>query len=112
VYATDGTLLAAVERKSLDNLASTLSDGSLAFQLQRLTEIPLGAIVVEARYGALFKLEHVNGSWLADQLARLQVRYPEVQITYADSRPHAEDWTYRFLTAALADSTGPADVTD
>ncbi|MGH9030078.1 MAG: ERCC4 domain-containing protein, partial [Acidimicrobiales bacterium] len=112
VYGPDGTLLAAVERKSLENLASTLSDGSLAFQLQRLTEIPLGAIVVEARYGALFKLEHVNGNWLADQLARLQVRYPEVQITYADSRPHAEDWTYRFLTAALADATGPTETSD
>jgi hypothetical protein len=35
-----------------------------------------------------------------------------VQITFTDSRPHAEDWTYRFLTAALADSTGPADVTN
>ena len=112
VYAPDGTLLAAVERKSLDNLASTLSDGSLAFQLQRLTELPLAAIVVEARYGALFKLEHVNGNWLADQLARLQVRYPEVQLTFADSRPHAEDWTYRFLTAALGDATGPADIAD
>jgi hypothetical protein len=72
----DGRLLAAVERKSLDNLAATLSDGTLAFQLQRLAELPLAAIVVEARYSALFKLEHVNGSWLADQLTRLQVRYP------------------------------------
>ena len=78
VHAPDGTLLAAVERKSLDNLASTLSDGTLAFQLQRLAELPLAAVVVEARYSALFKLEHVNGNWLADQLARLQVRYPEI----------------------------------
>jgi ERCC4 domain len=112
MYAPDGGLLAAVERKSLDNLASTLSDGTLAFQLQRLTEIPLAAIVVEARYGALFKLEHVNGNWLADQLARLQVRYPEVQLTFADSRPHAEDWTYRFLTAALADADSPANASN
>ena len=107
VYAPDGTLLAGVERKSLDNLASTLSDGTLAFQLQRLAELPLAAVVVEARYGALFKLEHVNGNWLADQLARLQVRYPEIQLTFADSRPHAEDWTYRFLAAALADNASP-----
>ena len=112
VYAPEGALVAAVERKSLDNLASTLSDGTLAFQLQRLTELPLAAIVVEARYGALFKLEHVNGNWLADQLARLQVRYPEVQLVFADSRPHAEDWTYRFLTAALADASDPANVGD
>jgi hypothetical protein len=67
VHRPDGALVAAVERKSLDNLASTLSDASLAFQVQRLTELPLAAIVVEARYGALFKLEHVNGNWLADQ---------------------------------------------
>jgi hypothetical protein len=69
----------------------------------------LPAVVVEARYGALFKLEHVNGNWLADQLVRLHARYPEVQITYADSRAHAEDWTYRYLTAALADATDPIE---
>jgi len=109
VHASDGRLLAAVERKSLDNLASTLSDGTLAFQLQRLAELPLAAVVIEARYGAVFKLEHVNGNWLADQLARLHVRYPEIQVTFADSRRHAEDWTYRFLTAALADTDAPAD---
>ena len=108
IHAPDGRLLAAVERKSLDNLAATLSDGALAFQLQRLAELPLAAIVVEARYSALFKLEHVNGNWLADQLARLQVRYPEVQLVFADSRRYAEDWTYRFLSTALADTATPA----
>jgi hypothetical protein len=112
IYAPNGALLAAVERKSLDNLASTLSDGSLAFQLQRLAELPLAAVVVEASYGALFKLEHVDGNWLADQLARLQVRYPEVQLTFGGTRPHAEDWTYRFLTAALADTSTPVAQSD
>ncbi len=67
--AANGAVLAAVERKSLDNLAATLSDGTLAFQLQRLSELPLAAVVVESRYSALYKLEHVNGNWLADQLA-------------------------------------------
>jgi ERCC4 domain len=87
IHADDGRLLAAVERKSLDNLAATLSDGTLAFQLQRLAELPLGAIVVEARYSALFKLEHVNGNWLADQLARLQVRYPGLPIVFRHTPP-------------------------
>jgi len=105
VQATDGAVLAAVERKSLDNLAATLSDGTLAFQLQRLAELPLAAVVIEARYSALYKLEHVNGSWLADQLARLEVRYPEVHLVFADSRRFAEEWTYRFLTTALADAS-------
>ena len=107
VQTTDGSLLAAVERKSLDNLAATLSDGTLASQMQRLAELPLAAVVVEARYSALYKLEHVNGNWLADQLARLEVRYPEVHLVFADSRRYAEDWTYRFLTTAVADTTDP-----
>ena len=108
IHAPDGRLLAAVERKSLDDLASTLSDGSLAFQLQRLAELPLAAIVVEARYSALFKLEHVDGTWLADQLTRLQVRYPGIPIVFADTRRHAEDWTHRFLTTALTDAAEPS----
>jgi ERCC4-type nuclease len=101
-------VLAAVERKSLENLAATLSDGTLAFQMQRLAELPLAAVVVEARYSALYKLEHVNGSWLADQLARLEVRYPEVHLVFADSRRFAEEWTYRFLTTAVADASDPS----
>ncbi len=104
IHTPDGDVLAAVERKSLSNLAASLSDGTLAFQLQRLAELPHAAVVIEARYSALYKLEHVDGSWLADQLARLQVRYPEVQLFFADSRRHAEDWTCRFVSAALADA--------
>ena len=38
-------------------------------------------------------------------LARLQVRYPKVQVVFADSRRFAEEWTYRFLAAALGDAT-------
>jgi hypothetical protein len=59
---------------------------------------------VEGRYSALFRLEHVPGAFIADALARLQVRYPEIQVVFADSRKFAEEWTYRFLAAALADS--------
>ena len=106
VHAEDGTLLAAVERKSLENLAGTLSDGTLAFQMQRLSELPLAAVVVEGRYSGLYKLEHVSGAWLADQLSRLEVRYAEVRVVFADSRRFAEDWTHRFLSSALADAEG------
>jgi ERCC4 domain len=106
VRGDQGELLAAVERKTLEDLASALSEGTLAFQLQRLAELPLAAVVVEGRYPALFKLEREHGTWLADVLARLQVRYPEVQVIFADSRRFAEEWTYRFLAAALADAGG------
>ena len=66
-------------------------DGTLGFQMQRLSELQAAAVVVEGRYSALFKLEHVPGAWLADVLARLQVRYPEVQVVFADSRKFAEE---------------------
>jgi len=102
----EGTIVAAVERKSLENLATTLSDGTLAFQMQCLAELPLSAVVVEGRYPALLASRHVPGGWLGDVLARLQVRYPEVQVVFADSRRFAEEWTYRFLAAAIADAPG------
>ena len=38
----------------------------------------------------------------------MQVRYPEVQVLFADTGAFAEDWTYPFLAAALADAD-PSD---
>jgi hypothetical protein len=101
--------LAVVERKTIENLASSLSDGTLAFQMQRLSEVPLAAIVVEGRYASIVGAKHAPGEWLADILARLQVRYPEVQVVFADSRRFAEEWTYRFLASALADAAAPPE---
>jgi hypothetical protein len=49
-------LVASVERKTLENLASSLSDGTLGFQMQRLAEVPRAAVVVEANYPDLFRL--------------------------------------------------------
>lgn len=67
--------------------------------------------MIEARYSALYKLKHVDGGWLTDQLTLLQARYPETPLVFADARRYAEDFTYRFLTTALADAAapGPAD---
>ena len=39
--------LTEAERKTLENLATSLSDGTLAFQLQRLADVGHAAIVVE-----------------------------------------------------------------
>jgi ERCC4 domain-containing protein len=104
----EGDPIATVERKTIENFATSLSDGSLAFQMQRLSEVPAAAVVVEARYSELFKRKHVSGAWLADMLARLQLRYQEVPIVFADSRKFAEEWTYRFLAAALAEAPAQA----
>jgi ERCC4-type nuclease len=83
--------MAVVERKTLENFVSCLSDGTLEFQLQRLGEVPLAAVVVEGRYSELFRLQHVDPAWIADVLARLNARYPEIQVTFADSRKFAEE---------------------
>ena len=44
--------IAVVERKTLENLVASLSDGTMAFQMQRLGEVGRAAVVVEGRYSA------------------------------------------------------------
>jgi ERCC4-type nuclease len=105
----DGTVLAAVERKSLADLASDLVDGSLAFQMAELASLWRAAVVVEDRYAALFNIERVRRGFLPEVVARLQVRYPSVPIVFCDTRPLAEQWTYRFLGAALAEHAASPD---
>lgn len=99
----DGALVAAVERKSLDDLARSLVDGRLAGQLAELSTVAHAAVVVEERYSKLFSLEFVKPGFVADLLARVQVRWPSVPIFFAETRPFAEEWTFRFLGAALSE---------
>ncbi|HEX6676235.1 MAG TPA: ERCC4 domain-containing protein [Actinomycetes bacterium] len=98
----DGEPVAAVERKSLPDLTGALVDGSIAFLLAELAALPRAAVAVEDRFSAVFKLEHVQPGFVAELLAAVQVRYPTVPILFLDSRPLAEEWTFRFLGAALA----------
>jgi ERCC4-type nuclease len=95
--------LAVVDRKSIEDLIGSLSTGTLAYQLAAMSEVPHAAVVVEGRYPKLFEVPRVKEGWLPDVLARLQLRYREVQIMFADSRKFAEEWTYRFLATAIAD---------
>lgn len=94
-------LIATVERKTLEDFSKSLIDGSLNYALAELAALPVAAVVVEERYGALLGNQHARPGWLLELVARLQVRYPTVPITFADSRKLAEEWTYRFLAAAL-----------
>jgi ERCC4 domain len=94
--------VAVVERKTLADLAKCLVDGSLAFAMSELATLDRAAVVVEERYGSVFKLPHVTGGFLPDLLGAIQIRYPHVPIVFCDTRPLAEEWTYRFLGAAVA----------
>lgn len=96
----DGLVVAAVERKSLTDLLSSLTSGRLRFALAELAALPRAAVVVEDRYSQVFTSEHVRASVAADGLAELQVRYPNVPIVFCETRRLAEEWTYRYLAAA------------
>lgn len=68
-----------------------------------MAELPVAAVVVRAgtlRYSRYLASRRAG---CPDILARLQIRYREIPIMFADSRKFAEEWTYRFLATALAD---------
>ncbi|HLI00862.1 MAG TPA: ERCC4 domain-containing protein [Acidimicrobiales bacterium] len=96
----DGRLVAAVERKSLDDLTSSLSSGRLRFAVTELAGLPRAAVVVESRWSDVFKQRWVRPSVIAEGIAELQVRWPAVPIVFCETRALAEEWTYRFLAAA------------
>jgi hypothetical protein len=95
--------VAVVERKSLADLAGALSNGTIVFELAKLAEMPRAAVVVEDRYGNLLQHAYTPAGFLPDLLARVQVRYPEIAIVFLETRPLTEEWTYRYLGAALAE---------
>ena len=96
----DAQVVAAVERKSLPDLVSSLTTGRLRYALAELASLP-HAVVVEDRYSRLFDLEHIRPAVAADALAEVQIRWPSVPIVFCETRPLAEEWTYRYLAAAL-----------
>lgn len=100
--AVDGTVVAAVERKSLADLVSTLTTGKLRYVLADLAEVGRAALVVEDRWSSVFKLDRVRPAVVADGLAEAQVRFPAVPIVFGETRKLAQEWTYRFLGAAIA----------
>ena len=108
-YAVEdaGSIVAAVERKTLQDLAKRAIDGSLQYSLSQLSSLPRAAVVVEDRYSRLFKLEHVKPGFIPELMARLQVRYPTVPIVFCETRPLAEQWVMRFLAAALVELRSP-----
>lgn len=108
----DGVLVGVVERKSLEDLARSLVDGRLPAQMSQLTATRHAAVVVEERYSRLFTLPYVKPGFVADLLARVQVRWPSVPVFFAETRPLAEEWTYRFLAAAAAETVADERVAD
>ncbi len=91
-------LVAVVERKSLPDLTTSLIGGTLRYRLGELAALPRAAIVVEDRYSQIFKLDHVRPARVADGLAELQIRWPDVPIMFCETRQLAEEYTYRYYS--------------
>jgi hypothetical protein len=89
-----------VERKSLNDLISSLTGGKLRYAVGDLATLPRAAVVVEDRYSQIFKQDRFRPAAIADGMAELQVRWPTVPIVFAETRQLAEEWTYRYLAAA------------
>jgi len=95
-------IVCAVERKSIEDLVASLTSGRLRYALAELTALPRAAVIVEAGYSRIFASKYVRPATVADGLAELQVRYPNVPIVHCETRKVAEEWTYRYLAAAHA----------
>jgi hypothetical protein len=111
-FGADGAVLAAVERKELADLVKCLNDGTIVFELSRLAQLPHAATVVEDRYSSLVGRAYAPAGFLPDLLARIQLRYAEIQIVFAETRPLAEEWTFCYLGAASAEQEVARPVAD
>ncbi|HET8640328.1 MAG TPA: histone-like nucleoid-structuring protein Lsr2 [Pseudonocardiaceae bacterium] len=112
-----GRLVASVERKSLADLVTSLTTGKLKFAIAELATLPRAALVVEDRYSQIFNLTQTRPAVVADGLAELQVRWPNVPVVFCETRKLAEEWTYRYLAAAQIwydqeQAAGPIDPDD
>lgn len=96
----EGRTIAAVERKSLADLAGSVLSGRLRFAMAELAALPHAAVVIEERYSQLFALEHARPAVVLDGLAELQIAYPAVPLMFCETRKLAQEWTYRYLAAA------------
>ncbi len=85
----------------MNDLAGSLSNGSFVFELAKMTALFRAAVVVKDGYAKRPRHAHVPEGFLPDLLARVQVRYPEVPIVFCENRAMAEEWTFRWLGAAL-----------
>lgn len=112
VRGQSGEVVAAVERKSMSDLAASLSNGSLTFELAKLAALGRAAVVVEEGYSKLIghAREFIPSGFLPDLLARVQVRYQEIPIVFCENRAMAEEWTFRWLGAALIEAMVEADL--
>ncbi len=96
----DNKLIVAIERKRLDDMATSAVTGRLTFTLQELSALPFAAVIVEGRLSDLIKKDNVKSGWLLNLVAALQIQFHRVTWMFAETRGIAENYAYRWLSAA------------
>jgi hypothetical protein len=109
----DGRLVAAVERKSFDNLLGDVGAiQALHHQLGDLATIPASALVIEAEYRDFLDASRLANRWppahLGRVLAELAALHPRLPIVYAGNRKMANAWTHRFFLALASKQATPS----
>ncbi len=98
----DGLVVAAVERKTVADLATAAVAGKLGLALAELERLPHAALAIEGRWSDLVKVAEradMRPGWLLSVAAALQVTHPRVTWQFAETPKIAQDWAYRWLAA-------------
>lgn len=101
-------VIAAVERKTIDDFATSIADGSLSFEMMELATLAHAAVVVEGRYSEILRYAHTPRGYLPELIARLAMLYPQVPIIFVETRRVGEQWTRCFLRSAHGHAYAPA----
>lgn len=98
----DGLIVAAVERKTIPDLATSAVSGALRLAIAELSRLPRAVIVVEGHWSDLVKVAERAGmrtGWLQSVVVGLQVEQPSVSWAFVETSTIAQDWAYRWLAA-------------
>ncbi len=98
----DGLVIAAVERKTVGDLATAAVAGKLGLALAELERLPHAAVAVEGRWSDLVKTADradMRAGWLLNVVTALQVAHPRVTWQFAETPKIAQDWAFRWLAA-------------
>ncbi len=97
------TMLAVVERKTLENLLADF--GTMPVLHQRLAELAAHsnhALVIEASYADFLnpkKVHHYTPGFCAKAIAELYALHPALRIVFCANRKAANEWTRHFFGA-------------
>lgn len=98
----EGRVIAAVERKTVADLATAAVAGTLGMALAELARLPRAAVAVEGRFSDLLKVTErapTRPDWLLNVVIALQATYPGVTWQFSETPKLAQDWSYRWLAA-------------